>query len=70
MHAWTTNIDEAKRIQEDLRRKVILQKPKNWQIRSIAGIDLGYDKDTELGFCSRFAQTGLWSIGVLRLGSI
>ncbi|MEM7181489.1 MAG: deoxyribonuclease V [Spirochaetota bacterium] len=52
MHEWTTDVQEAKRIQEELRQKVVLQKPKGWHIDSIAGIDLGYDKKTDLGFCS------------------
>lgn len=51
MHSWDVSIKEAISIQKELAQKVIAQgRPEIIEI--IAGIDISYDKDSNLCFCT------------------
>jgi deoxyribonuclease V len=51
MNNWNLPVKEAVELQKQLSKKIIL-KFSSIKINYIAGVDLAYDKKSELGFCS------------------
>jgi deoxyribonuclease V len=49
LHSWDVSVEEAIRIQEDLRDRIILKKP-SFEIRAIGGGDVAYSRDRNLLF--------------------
>jgi deoxyribonuclease V len=54
MHAWPTTLEEARAIQERLRAQVIAHDDFS-EIRSVAGVDAGYEDDGSGGTLARAA---------------
>jgi deoxyribonuclease V len=49
LHSWDVSVEEAIRIQEDLKDRIILKKPTS-EIRTIGGGDVAYSRDRDILF--------------------
>ena len=51
MHSWNISVKDAISLQKKLS-KIVIYRGKPEKINFIAGVDLAYDKNSNLGFCS------------------
>jgi deoxyribonuclease V len=47
LHSWNVSVEEAIRIQDSLRNRIILKKAFS-EVKTIGGGDVGYSKDKDL----------------------
>ncbi|AMV71405.1 deoxyribonuclease V [Desulfuromonas carbonis] len=52
LHAWEMDYRQAVALQRRLADQVVLQLPPGWQGRSVAGVDVSYEKHGELFFAA------------------
>src|SRR3989339_678603 len=51
LHPWSVHVDEALRIQEDLRKRILLKKTFT-EVKTLGGGDVAYSKDEDLLFAA------------------
>lgn len=52
MHDWNLSLEQARQVQQDLAARVRTTAATTNHFQTLAGIDLAYDKASDLGFCS------------------